>query len=498
MKIFDLRWGKKLSVILMMLMIFCYSSQVWAKFYNAGIYINKDTAKHGETVTLTGVIKSTLDKNNVFVTIGLHEVSEQGVIAAEPTFFQIYPDQNFVANVSIAYKVPYLVPDSITTGKYAMVMMAGSQPGLGDYLNSRGNSGPWVINLVGISYLRGINIMDMGIAGHVVPGVYNTNYTRPTLASLQALKERGLDVVRLPFLWERVQHTLGGPLDSAYMGLVIQVLKDCKTVGLKAILDMHNYARYRRDNVVRVFGNADGPTKTEYGDAWSKIATAVKAETDAYDAVYAYDIMNEPYGLPSNTGVTSAQVWEEYAQAAVTAIRNTADNKLIHVEGYTYSAAHRFPTQHPTPFITDPANNIMYHAHMYLDNDSSGAYVKTFDEEEALALAQGFTSVGARAVKRVKNFSDWCSQYGLKCFLGEFGWPNAYFVGSTNAQKWNEAGEELMSFMDSVRMGGTMWATGSWLKENGNILNTYVLPNGTRPFSALSQSEVLENHPGRP
>lgn len=148
------------------------------------------------------------------------------------------------------------------------------------------------------AYLNGINIMDLGISGHVLPGVFNTNYTKPSLSSLQYLKSRGNKVIRIPFLWERVQPTLGGALDSAYMGYIIDVLKDAHTAGLKVILDMHNYGRYNGE----VMGSVLGPTEVQYKDAWTKIVNAIAAEPLASPAVYAYDIMNEPHDLPDTRG----------------------------------------------------------------------------------------------------------------------------------------------------------------------------------------------------
>lgn len=350
---------------------------------------------------------------------------------------------------------------------------------------------------VDVTYLRGINIMDLGTAYGNVPGTFEQHYTRPSLKSLEALKSRGIKVVRLPFIWERIQHSLGGSLDPFYRDLLTNVLIDCDKAGLKAIIDMHNYTKYTDKGVKKVFGASNAPTHAQFADVWKKISTHLRSVPQAYNAVYAYDLMNEPSGIPSNTGKTSARIWEEYAQAAVSGIRSVGDKKLIHVEGDTYSAAHRWRSNHPKPFINDPANNIMYHAHMYIDNDSSGQYKNSYDQEEAFARSQGHASVGARGVARLKKFADWCAEFKQRCFLGEFGWPATYYVGSrAEALKWNAAGEELMEFMDSVRMGGTLWATGSWFGESGNILNSYILPRGTRQFKPLSQAEVLERHLG--
>lgn len=470
-------------------------------FQNSGVYVTRASVDAGSSISIHNGFVASEDVSNVNVRMEIRKVSGSGAISPDALVVNELPNESFVAGQSRTYKLSYPIPGTAAPGTYVLSAFLESSTS-GAMLYSRNvatsRNSFLVVNPLHAAYLRGINIMDLGIAPSALPGLYRTHYTKPTLESLQILKNRGLDVVRLPFLWERAQHSLGGPLDPDYMSLLIQALRDCETAGLKAIVDMHNYARYTDDGVKKYFGAPDGPTLEQYGDAWAQISTAIRSDASAYRAVHAYDIMNEPHGLSADAGLTGAQIWERYAQAAVSAIRATGDTKLIHVEGYAFSSASRWPTQHAAPFITDPANNVMYQAHLYLDNDSSGTYSNTFNEEEALSIAQGHASVGARAVARLRNFSDWCARFGQRCFLGEFGWPNAHFVGDMDARKWNYAGDDLMSFMDTAGMGGTMWATGTWLTEDGNILNAYVLPRGDHAFRALSQSEVLENHRGRP
>lgn len=506
-----------------------------------------------------------------------------------------------------------------------------------------------------LTYLRGINIMDLGISGTVIPGVYGTNYTKPSLTALQQLKARGLNVVRIPFLWERIQPTLGGALDTTYLGYLIQVLKDANTAGLKVIIDMHNYAGYNISGTIHHFNSDSGPTTAQYADAWTKISAAIQAEPLAAAAVYSYDIMNEPANIydsrntvpttgafvvsnfattdegwlprdntntvvawdahnsgslkvtmtapaggtqvlgavlnnnvqqtaiangptfrvrgyvpvttpgnnarvrflmydssyvghfsstfnitkgetfefhhtptagnfPGNvqisvelivdgtsaadqivfylddvvqgtpiTGVSPQAAWETYSQAAVTAIRAANDNTLLSIQGYAYSSAKDWATNHPTKWITDSANNHMYDAHLYFDDDGSGTYSNTFATETTNATGQGYASVSARTVARVKVFTDWVTAQNTKGFIGEYGWPNSDVAGASDAASWNTVGDDLLTHLDSVNMGATMWATGSWLSPTDNKLNAYVL--GT--FQALSQSTILENHLGK-
>jgi len=336
-------------------------------------------------------------------------------------------------------------------------------------------------------YLRGINIMDLG-AGNT-GGTAGVNYPIPSAAAIKALKGRGLGVLRIPFKWERIQTKLDAPLDAAYLKLVMQVLKDSNAVGIKVILDMHNYASYPY-STGKKFGETNGPTTAQYGDVWKRIVTAVRADASAYNAVYAYDLMNEPHDL---TG--GAKTWEKYSQAAVDAIRSTGETKLLMIEGHAWSSAASWPKQHPIAWINDPMKNIMYHAHIYMDNDSSGTYVNDYAKEDSYAKAQGHASVGARVVARTKPFADWVATNKTQGFLGEFGWPNSTVCGEADGVKWNEAGEMLMKYLDSVNMGATLWATGTWLGTNGYMMTTYVLPRKEGDaLVPLSPSVVLEKH----
>lgn len=476
---------------------------------NSGIYVTNKTPKAGTTVKINNSILADRAVSGVTLSMEIRAVSAAGVVASSAIATKTVTGLNFAASERKAYAFDYLIPANAAGGKYIFAIYATDASKAVTHLKVDSSLGVNDLQVGGTAtpapapvtakYLRGINIMDLGIAKEVVPGIYGTNYTKPSLHALRSLKDRGIQVVRIPFKWERIQYVWGGPLESAYLGYLMQVLRDANSVGLKVIVDMHNYTRYRRNGVEILFSDAHGPTEAQYTDVWKKIVNAIRADANAYNAVWAYDIMNEPHNLVAAKGYATPQkLWEGYAQAAVNGIRATGEKKLIHIEGYTFSSAVDWAKNHPAPFIKDPLNNIMYHAHMYMDWNTAGKYdTKSHAEETALAKSQGHASIGARGIARLKVFADWCAKYKQQCFLGEFGWPTAGVVGASEARLWNREGEELMTYMDQIGMGGTMWATGSWLSQSGNVMVTYVLPKAGQTITPLSQAEVLERHLGK-
>ena len=60
------------------------------------------------------------------------------------------------------------------------------------------------------------------------------------------------------------------------------------------------------------------------------------------------------------------------------------------VQGYEWAGAQRWPANHPTAWISDPANNVRYEAHHYWDRDNSGAYRKGYAAEVDNARQRGF------------------------------------------------------------------------------------------------------------
>ena len=103
-----------------------------------------------------------------------------------------------------------------------------------------------------------------------VPGVFGTDYTYPTHTEIDYYASKGLDVIRLPFLWERLQRTELGPFDVAELGRLYDVVNYATSKGLKIEIEPHNYG-YGFGSLI---GSGETPNSS-FADLWGKLAVAL-------------------------------------------------------------------------------------------------------------------------------------------------------------------------------------------------------------------------------
>jgi Cellulase (glycosyl hydrolase family 5) len=219
------------------------------------------------------------------------------------------------------------------------------------------------------------------------PGRYDEDYHYDGRESLDYLASRGIDTVRLPFRWERVQPEPGGPLDAEEVDRLLTVVQAADAAGLQVVLDVHNFGAYHVDagdgGVRRAIGSDELPISA-FADLWQRLSLVF----DGVPGVLAYDLMNEPVYLPSLEADdrTGAQLWEQASQAAVDAVRGRGDDTLIMVPGYGYSHAGEWAQMHPDAWITDPEDNVRYTAHHYWSPERGVSY----DDDLAEAVDDGY------------------------------------------------------------------------------------------------------------
>ena len=283
--------------------------------------------------------------------------------------------------------------------------------------------------------LIGLNLASA--CGGSVHGKVNTNYFYPDRKDLYYFKSQGARLFRFPFRWERVQHELNGDLDLAQdVDSMKQTIAEAERLGMWVMPDMHNYCRYTTaDGTQHLFGESDVLTKEAFADVWRKLATEFKDFTN----IWGYDIMNEPYGMDYAD-------WKEYAQAAIDAIREVDTETPIVIEGCQYASASNWPTlSDDLKDLADPSDKLVFSAHCYFDNQSSGLYDGTYDEEVTNAQVH---------INRLSKWVNWLKENNKQGILGEFGVPR-------DDARWLMMLDEVCAYLKENGVSGTYWVGGN-------------------------------------
>ena len=272
--------------------------------------------------------------------------------------------------------------------------------------------------------LRGINLVPLPT------GWYNNAVEMkfPDESHIVYYKNVGMNAIRLPLNWEEMQPTLEGPLNPRYIQHALEFLDKAQAHGMKVVIDLHNYARYRNTLI-----GSPGVPISSFTSFWKQLAAALKH----HPIIVAWGLSNEPH----DTGGT----WPTIAQAGVNAIRSEDTTRLIYVGGDDWSHTQTFPTSHPAPFVTDPAKKIVYEGHIYFDDDFSGRY-KT---------PVGNTDMAARATQRLQPFITWLQTHKQRGVIGEVGVP-------MDDPRWLQALTRFLDMTDAACVDWFMWAGGAW------------------------------------
>ncbi len=293
-------------------------------------------------------------------------------------------------------------------------------------------SGPTVTPIpTNLTYYRGVNLSG-GEFGSNVPGTYGVDYTYPTAADFAYFKGKGLNFIRLPFLWERLQRTLNGPLDATELGRLDTVLGYAQAQGMYIMFEPHNFDRYQLSGTDYLVGSAQVPDSA-FANFWQQFAQHYAAQPNVY-----YNLMNEPHDTGGH--------WPVSAQAAVDAIRSVDTTHTIFIPGDGWQGAWTWQDNNASLLINDPQNNLIYDAHQYFDADGSGAYAGTYDSNGA------YPTIG---VDRLQPFITWLQAHNLKGFVSEYGIPR-------DDPRWEVVLDNFLGAMDGANLGGTYWSAGPW------------------------------------
>jgi endoglucanase len=273
----------------------------------------------------------------------------------------------------------------------------------------------------------GVNLASAEFDPWSLPGTYGQNYEYPTNAEVDYYKSKGMNTIRLPFLWERLQPTGSQPFNTTELGRLNSLVNYATSQGMNVIIDPHNYARYYNSI----------STSANFSNLWARLAAEYKNNPRVM-----FGLMNEP-----NTMQTEA--WLTLANSAIAAIRQAGATNTILVPGNAWTGAHSWlqnwygaPNGTVMKGVVDPLNNFIFEVHQYFDSDSSGTH-----ENEVVSPTIG--------VERVTAFTQWLKDNNYKAFLGEFGVPGS--------QVGLEAIDNLLDYMEAnsdVWTGWSYWAGG--------------------------------------
>ncbi len=282
-------------------------------------------------------------------------------------------------------------------------------------------------------HFRGVNLAGAAFGSSHIPGKVNKNYVYPNAVDIDYFINRGMNVFRLPFLWERLQLNLGWEFEADELQRIDRVVNHVTRQGAHLILDVHNYARYFGKEI----GSKYVPSAV-FASFWGELARRYKDNERVI-----FGLMNEPYGI-------RADRWRQSAEAAIAAIRETGARNLILVPGTAWSGASswmkpRDGISNAEAFLTltDPADNMAFDIHQYFDRDFSGTSDQCQSEDIGVKTLEGVTA--------------WMRQTGHKGFLGEF--------GAANNPVCLEALDRTLKYMadnSDVWIGWAYWAAGAW------------------------------------
>lgn len=280
-------------------------------------------------------------------------------------------------------------------------------------------------------HYQGVNISGAEWGEQNVPGTFGVHYIFPTNSEIDYFSSKGMKIIRVPILWERIQLNANGALDATYLGRLDAVINYATSKGLRTVIDLHNYGAYKGITV----GVPGGHPNSMFANFWSQIAAKYKANSNVI-----FGLMNEPVG-----STMTSTTWLASAQAAIDAIRQTGATNLILVPSTYWGHPVNFVELNASVMINvrDPANNFSYDVHQYLDYDGSGTHTDVLSPTDAVAT--------------LTNFTAWLKANNRTAFLSEIGVP-----ATTAAQDSLSAMLQYMHANAAQWDGYTYWSAGPW------------------------------------
>lgn len=277
----------------------------------------------------------------------------------------------------------------------------------------------------------GVNLSSAEFAPEKLPGVHGKDYVYPTRATARPFVAMGMNMVRLPILWERIQPRPMGTLDPAELQRLDRTVADLDGFTV-VIIDIHNYARYRGEVLTAAPGSVE-----LLPDLWRRLAEHYKSSPKV-----AFGLMNEPHDMDGSD-------WRAVLDRTVVAVRATGARNLMLVPGVRWTGGHAWfeggeeSSAALLAGFKDPANNFLFEVHQYLDGNSSGSGSRCAGK-----------TIGR---ERLARLTQWLRQEKAGAILAEF--------GASTSPDCLESLDDLLGFLGThadVWRGWTYWAAGDW------------------------------------
>ena len=299
----------------------------------------------------------------------------------------------------------------------------------GAALYSNGSSVSATINVTPGVKLLGVNLSGAE-DGDPVTGVMGHDYIYPTTSEIDYFAALGLNVIRIPVSWQRLQPTQDGPINQTQLAQLDNLVSYAATKGVTVDIDLHNYGAAYGAEV----GSAQTPDSA-FANFWSQMAKHYKNDPNVI-----FGLMNEPH-------VQSPSAWAVAAQDAVDAIRATGASQEILASGSDWDTASSWVSSGNAATvgrISDPDNNLVFEVHQYFDQGSTGTTTNVLSAD-----------IGPQSLAAI---TQWAEENGKKLFLGEFG------AGSNSASLTALSNTvDYINVNSDVWQGGSYWAGGPWM-----------------------------------
>lgn len=284
----------------------------------------------------------------------------------------------------------------------------------------------------GFTQMVGVNLAGADSTGNNnLPGTYGFDYIYPSEDDFDYFHSKGLDLIRLPFKWERLQRTLSSSLHSAELQRIDDVVAMAEARGMKVILDMHNYGSYDGNGI-----GSTAVTLSDFTDVWSRIADYFEGRS----GIYGYGLMNEP--------VSEVAAWSDVADAGIAAVRQHDSDVWVIVSGDGWAPTRNW-RKNGNVELHENLNNIdskvMFEAHSYIDSNSDGQDWGSYAAENGHPM---------KGVWRDYPFVNWLRQNNFYGYVGEFGVPET--------AQWIEALENQIHQLGANGVSATYWIAGPW------------------------------------